>query len=218
MYDSSGGWSLVSVFGADCDSADSDDTVVVGGAGAAGDDTVVVDRAVVSSDDTVVVAKKSAPGEAGVLDDATVVVDRAAGGSGSGAAADDATVAVERPRAQIISDDVLRVLPSRRSVRGVRQAPVEPDFGRQAVDAPGAGAVDAYVPRTVVAPPRLPDRSQSDPERVRARPASEVRVGAALPSVERSSARLGVLGVVSCAAACVVSVVGIIVIVAALVR
>lgn len=142
------------------------------------DRTAVVDR---DEDRTVVIER-----------DKTVVIDRRRRGSRSSPEA-------EAPAA----DSVINLLPTR---RGVRVAPVEPGFGRQAVEAIGPNVVETYVPREIAPPPVAGPAVPRGEEALRA-------AAPTIASVERRSRTTGAVALVVFAAACVVSVVGVIVVI-----
>lgn len=122
----------------------------------------------------------------------------------------DRTTAVERRgrnKKAPDPDSVLRVLPR----RGVEAAPVEVDFGREAVEALGANAVETYVPREVapapVSGPAVPRGAAS--------PRAEAP---SMPSVTRRSRTAGVVTLLVFAGACVVSVIGVVAVIVWFVR
>jgi len=183
-------------------SAPEDKTVVVERRPPAPEDdedrTVVVDREV--EDRTVVVDREA--------EDRTVVVDRET----------DKTVAVERKgrgkRASAGSaapdaDSVMKLLPTRRGA--IRVAPVEPGFGREAVEAIGANAVETYVPREIAPAPELGPAVPRGDDALRAEAPS-------MPSVTRRSRKAGVVALLVFAGACVVSVIGIVAVIVWFVR
>lgn len=167
--------------------------------------TVVVDRSADPDDGTVVVDRSAAPDDGTVVidrgsdvDDGTVVVDR-------GTAADDGTSVVQRGKnREARRASVLDSVPSGRGRRSITVPPVEPGFGRDAVEAVGPGAVSSYEPRAIPAAPLSPGDIPLGEEATRADAPS-------MPSVSRRSRRLGLAALASFAAACVVSVVGLIV-------
>ena len=181
-----------------------------------GGETVVVDRSAQAEDKTVVVDRAAAPADA---EDRTVVVDREA--EDRTVVVDretDKTVAVERKgRGKRVSagpaapdaESVMKLLPSRRGV--IRVAPVEPGFGREAVDAVGANAVETYVPREIAPAP--------EPGPVVPRGEEALRAPApSMPSVTRRSRTAGVVALLAFAGACVVSVIGIVAVIVWFVR
>ena len=198
---------------------------------AEGGETVVVDRSAQAEDRTVVVDRAAAPAAAEAdaaadaeAEDRTVVVDRGA------AAADeedrtvvvdretDKTVAVERKgRGKRVSagsaapdaESVMKLLPTRRGT--IRVAPVEPGFGREAVDAVGANAIETYVPREIAPAPEPAPAVPRGEEALRA-PAPS------MPSVTRRSRTAGVVALLAFAGACVVSVIGIVAVIVWFVR
>lgn len=215
------------------------ETVVVDRAAAAEDKTVVIDREE-ENDRTVVVerAKHAAPAdepEEGTVvvdrrprrprrstaplppepldpsdadgddEDRTVVVDR-----------EDKTVVVERSRrgrrpkdeAAPAPDSVINLLPTR---RGIKVAPVEPGFGRDAVEAIGPNAVETYVPREIASAPEAAPAVPRGDEALRAEAPS-------MPSVTRRSRTAGAVALLAFAGACVVSLIGIIVVIVWFVR
>jgi len=190
------------------------ETVVVDRSAQAEDKTVVVDRAAAPADaeDRTVVVDREAEDRTVVVDreaeDRTVVVDRET----------DKTVAVERKgRGKRVSagpaapdaESVMKLLPSRRGV--IRVAPVEPGFGREAVDAVGANAVETYVPREIAPAPEPGPAVPRGEEALRA-PAPS------MPSVTRRSRTAGVVALLAFAGACVVSVIGIVAVIVWFVR
>lgn len=216
--------------------AEGGETVVVDRSAQAEDRTVVVDRAAApaaaaadaEAEDRTVVVDREAEDRTVVVDreaeDRTVVVDRGA------AAADeedrtvvvdretDKTVAVERKgRGKRVSagsaapdaESVMKLLPTRRGT--IRVAPVEPGFGREAVDAVGANAVETYVPREIAPAPEPAPAVPRGEEALRA-PAPS------MPSVTRRSRTAGVVALLAFAGACVVSVIGIVAVIVWFVR
>lgn len=169
---------------------------VRGGARADGDDdfderTTVVDRTSTAPDDGTIVVDRisTAP------DDGTIIVDR------SSAAPDDGTVVVSRDKPAARKPGVPG-LPSRRSnKRRITLPPVEPGFGREAVEASGPGAVSTYEPRLIPDVPQAAADVELGPEATRADAPS-------MPSVVKSSRRMGLIGIVGFALACVLSVAG----------
>lgn len=215
------------------------ETVVVDRSATAEDKTVVIDRED-ENDRTVVVerAKHAAPAdedaEEGTVvvdrrprrprrstaplppvpldaaedddEDKTVVVDR-----------EDKTVVVERARrgrrpkddaAAPAADSVINLLPTR---RGIKVAPVEPGFGREAVEAIGPNVVETYVPREIAPAPEAAPAVPRGDEALRA-PAPS------MPSVTRLSRKVGTMALLAFAAACLVSLVGVIVVIVWFVR
>jgi len=163
-------------------------------------------------DETVVVTRQPRAA-APEPEDRTVVVERPGRGRERDLDLDldpDRTTAVERRGRNEKApdpDSVLRVLPR----RGVEAAPVEVDFGREAVEALGANVVETYVPREVAA---VPVPGPSVP-RGDASPRSEAP---SLPSVTRSSRTAGVVTLLVFAGACVVSVIGVVAVIVWFVR
>ena len=177
-----------------------------------GGETVVVDRAVQAEDKTVVVERKPAPAVDGDDDeDRTVVVDREA--EDRTVVVDregDKTVVVERKgRGKRVSagsaapdpESVMKLLPTRRGA--IRVAPVEPGFGREAVEAIGANVVETYVPREIAPAPEPGAAVPRGDDALRAEAPS-------MPSVTRRSRAAGVVTLLVFAGTCVVSVVGIV--------
>ena len=185
------------------DDGDDDEATIVrpvraGAQGDADDDlderTTVVDRTSTAPDDGTIVVDRTSTAP----DDGTIIVDR------SSAAPDDGTVVVSRDKPAARKPGVPG-LPSRRSnKRRITLPPVEPGFGREAVEASGPGAVSTYEPRLI------PDVPQA---------AAEVELGAdatradapSMPSVVKRSRRMGLIGIVGFALACVLSVVGLVI-------
>lgn len=180
------------------------ETVVVDRPAAAEDKTVVIDREE-ENDRTVVVdrAKHAAPADE--AEDRTVVVDR-----------EDKTVVVERSRrgrrpkdgAARAADSVINLLPTR---RGIKIAPVEPGFGRDAVEAIGPNAVETYVPREIAPAPEAAPAVPRGDDALRAEAPS-------MPSVTRRSRKAGAVALLAFAGACVISLIGIIAVIAWFVR
>jgi hypothetical protein len=182
-----------------------------------GGETVVVDRSAQAEDKTVVVERKPAPAEDD--EDRTVVVDREA--EDRTVVVDretDKTVAVERKgRGKRVSagsaapdpESVMKLLPTRRGT--IRVAPVEPGFGREAVEAVGANAVETYIPREIAPPPVLGPAVPRGEDALRAEAPS-------MPSVMRRSRKAGVVALLVFAGACIVSVIGIVAVVVWFVR
>jgi len=157
--------------------------------------TTIVDRG--DPDERTTVVDRGDP------DDRTTIVDR-------GEATDDGTVVVGRGKPVVRKPSASdAALPSRRSKRRITLPPVEPGFGREAVEAAGPGAISTYEPRLVPEPPTAPAAVDLGPDATRADAPS-------MPSVSRRSRRLGLIGLVGFAAACVLSVVGLGIIVAVL--
>lgn len=157
------------------------------------DHTVVVDRDAEPEDHTVVVER------GGEAEDRTVVVERGDG---------DRTVVVDRNASPDATVVVSRGAKAKRTPtktpRGrtrINLPPVEPGTVEQAILAPGPGAVAAYAPREIAPQPEASAPIELGPEATRA-PAPS------MPSVRRSSRRLGVIALVGFALACVVSVAG----------
>ena len=145
------------------------------------DDSTVVDR---DEDHTVVIER-----------DKTVVVDRQRRG--------------KRPKLEApAAHSVITLLPRR---RGITVAPIEPGFGREAVEAIGPGVVETYVPREVAPPPAAGPAVPRGEDALRADAPS-------MPSVGRRSRKAGVLALLVFAGACVVSVIGVIVVIVWFVR
>lgn len=149
--------------------------------------TVVVDRE--AEDRTVVVERDAAV-------DRTVVVER-------GEAA-DGTVAVTRERpASAPPAEELPAVPRGRRRRGMSMPPVEPGYGRGAVDAPGAGALLPHARRDAPLPAPPP---VAEPD---AEPATR---GAApsMPSVARLTRRAALLALATAVVAAAISVTGLV--------
>jgi hypothetical protein len=167
--------------------------------------TVVVDRSVPAADEHegTVVVDRSVP--AADEHEGTVVVDR------SVPAADehDGTVVVPRPASEKSKSASRPADSPRRGRRRITLPPVEPGFGPDPVDAVGAGAVDAYQPRTIEPAPALAPQVPLGAEATRA-PAPS------MPSVRRRSAAFGAIAIGGFALACVISVAGLVLIVTAL--
>jgi len=185
-------------------------TVVVDRSAAAIEDvhegTVVVDRAAVAVDDEhdgTVVVDRSAP--AADEHDGTIVVDRSA------PAADehDGTVVVPRPASEKSKSASRPADSPRRGRRRITLPPVEPGFGPDPVDAVGVGAVDAYQPRSIEPAPALAPQIPLGADATRA-PAPS------MPSVRRRSAAFGAIAIGGFALACVISIVGLVLIVTTL--
>jgi hypothetical protein len=160
--------------------------------------TVVVQRD--DQDSTIVVDRSDA--------DSTVVVDRADG---------DSTVVVERDGSApaATSDnpkraDSLRVLPRRGANRQITRAPGV-GAEKKGVRASGPGASGSYSPRAIPAPPPAPVEIPLGPEATRMDAPS-------MPSVSRHSRRLGRITMAVFAGSFLVSAVGIVLIVVALIR
>lgn len=156
--------------------------------------TTVVDRTSTAPDDGTIVVDRTSTAP----DDGTIIVDR------TSTAPDDGTVVVSRDK-PAARKPAVPGLPSRRSnKRRITLPPVEPGFGREAVEASGPGAVSTYEPRLI------PDVPQA---------AAEVELGAdatradapSMPSVVKRSRRMGLIGIVGFALACVLSVVGLVI-------
>jgi len=202
------------------DDDDDDRTTVVERSAPVADDenneTLVVDRVRHRADDphdgTVVVDRAGAP--AGHDDD-----DDDDNGDGDGTIVagrrrahqeqSDGTIVVPRAPTEK-SRSASRPLPdSRRGRRRITLPPVEPGFGPEPVDAVGAGAVDSYTPRPIAAPPAAAPAIPLGADATRA-PAPS------MPSVSRRSGRLGAIALGGFVLACVVSVVGLAIIVTTL--
>lgn len=149
------------------------------------EETLVVDRE--AEAETIVVDRPDLP-------DRTVVVDR-----GPDGAAPDGTVAVTRERPK---KSTATSIPSGRRRRGMSMPPVDPGFGRGAVDAVGPGAVSSYEPRAIPEPPSPPPAFEGV-EATRAE-------APAMPSVARRSRRGSLISLGVFAASCVVSVAGLV--------
>lgn len=139
-------------------------------------------------------------------EDRTVVVDR-----------EDKTVVVERARrgrrpkdgaAAPAADSVINLLPNR---RGIKVAPVEPGFGREAVEPIGPNVVETYVPREIAPAPGAAPAVPRGDEALRAEAPS-------MPSVTRRSRKAGAVTLLAFAGACVVSLIGVIVVIVWFVR
>ena len=182
-----------------------------------GGETVVVDRAAQAEDKTVVVDRGATAAEGD--EDRTVVVDREAEDRTVVVDRDtDKTVAVERKgrrkrvgagSAAPDPESVMKLLPTRRGA--IRLAPVEPGFGRDAVEAIGANAVETYVPREIAPPPAPAPAVPRGEDALRAEAPS-------MPSVTRRSRKAGVVALLVFAGACAVSVIGIVAVIVWFVR
>jgi hypothetical protein len=111
----------------------------------------------------------------------------------------EGTLAVTRQRS---TGAAVNVPSTGRRRRGMSMPPVDPGYGRGAIDAVGPGAVTAYEPRT------MPDLVTTAMEfgSVEATRGDST----ALPSVERRARRTGLVALAIFAASCVVSVVGLV--------
>ena len=125
----------------------------------------------------------------------TLIVDRAAGVAPEG----EGTLVVTRQRA---SRGTANVPTTGRRRRGMTMPPVDPGYGRGAIDAVGPGAVATYEPRP------MPDLATTGMEfgGVEATRGDST----ALPSVERRARRTGLVALTIFAASCVVSIVGLV--------
>jgi hypothetical protein len=198
-------------------SAPEDGTVVVDRS-APDDGTVVVDRS--APDDGTVVVDRSAPDDGTVVvdrsapDDGTVVVDRSSPDDGTlvidRAAPDDGTAVVERPDAPAKRPPVMNAPTRRRNRREVTLAPGA-GANKEATLAAGPGAVAAYPARAILAPPSAAPIIELGPEASRADAPS-------MPSVAKQSRRRGLIALAVAGGAVVVSVIGLIAIVAALIN
>ncbi|HWL60761.1 MAG TPA: hypothetical protein VNQ48_07740 [Microbacteriaceae bacterium] len=112
-----------------------------------------------------------------------------------------------RPSAPRRSGKPVMSAPKRRRRRGLHPAPVPAGYGERAVRASGAGAVSTYraraIPRPPGAAPHVPGTALLE------------RVTGGTPSVRRESRRFARVAVAGFAASCVVSVVGLTLIVRA---
>ena len=181
-------------------SADADERTVVVARDDEDDDTRVVDP-----DDDRTVARVRTDDDATIArprredDDRTVARPRRD---------DDATVVSGAPEASASS---LPPVPSLRRVRGERRRGIAPPplpagFTRAPSAAVGPGAVEHYAPRELPAPPTAAPASVN--------PAALARVpDAALPSVARRARRTAIASLAAFAAACLVSVTGLVLIV-----
>lgn len=160
------------------------------------DGTVVVDRTSDPDDGTVVVDRSAEP------DDGTVVVDRSV-------AADDGTLVVERPAAPAKRGPVMRTLPRRGAKREVTLAPGT-GANKTATLAPGAGAIAEYEKREIPAPPAATPQIELGPEASRANAPS-------MPSIAKQSRRRGLIALSVTAGAIVISVVGLVLVIRALI-
>lgn len=144
-------------------------------------------------DEETIVVDREAEAETMVVDrpDRTVVVERGP--------APDGTVAVTRERAK---SPAAPSVPGGRRRRGMSMPPVEPGYGRGAVDAVGPGAVTSYEPREIPEPPAAPPEFRGV-EATRAAAPS-------MPSVARRARRMGIIALAVFAASCVVSIAGLI--------
>jgi hypothetical protein len=136
----------------------------------------------------------------------TVVVDREAEAetlmverTSTRGADGDGTLVVTRQRA---AGGAVTVPSTGRRRRGMTMPPVDPGFGRGAIDAVGPGAVATYEPRT------MPDLTATPMEFG----AVEATRGDStmLPSVERRARRTGLVALAIFAASCLVSVIGLV--------
>lgn len=125
-----------------------------------------------------------------LLEAETIVVDRL-----------DGTLAVTRERKRDAPSPV--AVPGGRRRRGMTMPPVDPGFGRGAVDAVGPGAVATYEPREIHAEPPSPPRV--DGGNPAGRPPAP-----ALPSVRHRSRRFSAVALAAFAVSCLVSVVGLV--------
>jgi len=125
----------------------------------------------------------------------TLIVDRATAAASEG----DGTLVVTRQRS---TGGAVNVPSTGRRRRGMTMPPVDPGYGRDAIDAVGPGAVATYQPRT------MPDLAATAMEfgGVEATRGDST----ALPSVERRARRTGLVALTIFAASCVVSVLGLI--------
>jgi hypothetical protein len=187
------------------DDSDDERTTVVDRSAPADDHegTVVVDRRAPSAEEgneTVVVDRALDP------DNETIVVDRPS--ISARADESDGTIVVGRRRANTSSKSA-PASTGRRGRRRITLPPVEPGFGPAAVEAVGPGAISAYSPREIQPPPPSAPLVPLGPDATRA-PAPS------MPSVGKRSRSFGMIAVGGFALACVVSVVGLGVIVTSL--
>jgi hypothetical protein len=129
-----------------------------------------------------------------------VVVDRSS--------PDEGTVVLEGRRARgrrvaPRSGSVLGAIPRRGQRRELTPAPGGAEVQRTAVLASGPGAVSAYAPRTIPAPPVVAVTPEPGQEATRADAPS-------MPSVVRASQRRSRVALAAFAIACIVSVVGLV--------
>jgi hypothetical protein len=172
-----------------------------------GGETVVVDRTPIVDEGTVVIDRVPAPDEGTVVidrsvapDEGTVVIDRSS--------PDEGTVVIEgrgarSRRAASRSSSVLGDIPRRGQRRELTPAPGGAEVQRTAVLASGPGAVNSYAPRAIPAPPAEGVIPESGPEATRASAPS-------MPSVVRASTRRSRIALAAFALACVISVVGLV--------
>jgi len=168
-------------------------TVVVNRA-ALEEHTVVVDRD--SPEEHTVLVDRDVPGEH------TVVVDRDV--------PEEHTVVVDRGAKPESRLAVLGVISRRARRRDLTPAPGGAAAQRTSVVASGPGAVSTYSPRAIPQPPLVAPKLESGPDASRLDAPS-------MPSVRRQSRRFGRTTLAIAAAACVVSVTGIVVVILALV-
>ena len=149
-------------------------------------------------DEETIVVDREAEAETMIVDrpDRTVVVERGPAPDGP---APDGTVAVTRERAK---SPAAPAVPGGRRRRGMSMPPVEPGYGRGAVDAVGPGAVTSYEPREIPEAPAAPSEFRGV-EATRAAAPS-------MPSVARRARRMGIIALAVFAASCVVSIAGLI--------
>jgi len=200
------------------------------------DGTVMVDRRVAPDDGTVVV-DRSEPDEGTIMvdrsagaadnhDDGTIVVDRTGSHSSpqpsesddgtvvvdrtgsSPSEPDDGTLVVERPAPPVKRGPVMRTL-TRRGRREVTLAPGE-GANKSATLAAGAGAVAEYTTRAILAAPVAAPVIELGPEASRANAPS-------MPSIAKQSRRRGLIALGLTAGAIVISIVGLVLVISALI-
>jgi len=169
--------------------------------------TTIVDRTAppVEHDDdgTVIVSRAPDPVADGDDHSATVIVGRAHETAERPAAGTSAG----RPAGGSSSKKSTGT--GRRGRRRITLPPVEPGFGAEPVDAVGPGAIATYTPRTIAPPPVTVAAVPLGADATRA-PAPS------MPSVGKRSRTIGMVAVGGFALACVVSVVGLVTIVVAI--
>lgn len=181
---------------------DGGETVVVDRSPAVDEGTVVIDRTPAIEEGTVVIDRSPPDGEGTVVidrsapDDGTVVIDRSA--------PEEGTVVIERRRDRRTpprNASVLGTLPQRGRRRELTPAPGGEEVNKTAVLGSGPDAVTTYAPRAIPSPPVQSVRPEIDSDTTRADPRS-------LPSVSRRSTRWSRAALAAFAAACLISLVG----------
>jgi hypothetical protein len=164
---------------------------------------VVVDRSAPVDERTIAIDRSDADERTIAIDrsetdERTIAIDRSE--------TDESTLVVDRqpkPRAS-----VMRTLPRRGAKRQITLAPGA-GANKTATPAVGPGAISEYTARPIAPPPAQAPAVQLGPEASRANAPS-------MPSVARQSRRRGTIAVGAAAAAVLISVVGLVLIVNAL--